>query len=95
MTTRFGSEIRRHLRTSTRFQLHAQRLGSPIDVRLESISDRWVARVADARRAETGIGSTARSALTTALESFTPAAAAELLTDPQLLAVSWQIRQAV
>jgi hypothetical protein len=54
-----------------------------------------VATAAGGRRTETGLGSTARTALTAAVESLMPAAAAELLTDPELLAVSWQIRQAV
>ncbi|TME35007.1 MAG: hypothetical protein E6I62_01445 [Chloroflexi bacterium] len=95
MTTRLGSDVRRRARTSTRFQLHAANLAESVQVCLQSFGDRWVATAAGSRRIETGLGSTARTALTAAVESLMPAAAAELLTDPELLAVSWQIRQAV
>jgi hypothetical protein len=95
VTTQSDCNTRRHLpRTSTHFELHAQALVAGIDVLLESFVDRWVATVADGRRSEIGLGSTARSALTAAIESLAPTAAGELLTDPELFAVSWRIRQA-
>jgi len=96
MTTRSDSKTRRHLaRTSIQFALHAENLAAGIDVSLQSFADRWVATVGDGRRTEIGLGPSARSALTAAIESLVPAAVAELLTDPELFAVSWQIRQAV
>jgi len=49
----------------------------------------------DGGRTETGLGASARTALTVALQSLAPGSAAALLSDPELFAVSWRIRQAV
>jgi len=85
---------RPHPHPSIKFSLQAARSATRLEVRLQSFADRWVATAADGPRTETGLGRTARSALTAAIESLAPAAAAELLTDPQLFAVSCEIRQA-
>ena len=78
------------------FQLSAGRASSAVgvEVRLEHVSDRWVATAADERRSEIGLGATARVALTAAVRSLAPALAAALLADPALFDVSWRVRQA-
>jgi len=79
--------------TSVQFRLRASDHAS-VDVRLESFKERWVATVSNGHRVETGLGQKARSALTAAVQTLEPRAAAAFLADPELFGVSWRILQA-
>jgi len=80
--------------TSVQFRLRASDHASDIDVRLESFKERWVATVSNGHRVETGLGQKARSALTAAVQTLEPRAAAAFLADPELFGVSWRMPQA-
>ena len=93
---RSGSGVQRQGRwIRLGFRLHASDTDAGVDALLESYGDRWVVTLIDGGRTETGLGASARAALTVALESLAPGSAAALLADPELFAVSWRIRQAV
>ena len=93
---RSGSGVQRHGRwIRLGFRLHASDTDPGVDALLECSGDRWVAILTDGGRTETGLGASARTALTVALQSLAPGSAAALLSDPELFAVSWRIRQAV
>jgi hypothetical protein len=77
------------------FRLHASGTDAGVDALLECADDRWVAILTHGGRTQTGLGASARTALTVALESLAPRSAAALLADPELFAVSWRLRQAV
>ena len=93
---RSGSSVQRQGRwIRLGFRLHASDADAGVDALLESYGDRWVVTLIDGGRTETGLGASARAALTVALQSLAPGSAAALLADPELFAVSWRIRQAV
>jgi len=93
---RTGSGVQRQgRRIRLGFRLHASGTDAGVEALLECFGDRWVAILSDGGRTGTGLGASARTALTVALQSLAPGSAAALLTDPELFAVSWRIRQAV
>jgi len=93
---RTGSGVQRQgRRIRFGFRLHASGTDAGVEALLECSGDRWVAILTDGGRTETGLGASARTALTLAIQALAPGSAAALLTDPELFAVSWRIRQAV
>ena len=62
-----------------------------VDVSLSDAGDRWIALVETDGRRETGIGSTARLALSAALTPLGGCARGAVLADPALLAPSVQL----
>jgi hypothetical protein len=74
------------------FRLSAPGVRYAVDVRLSDRGDRWLALADVDGRREVGIGATARSALTASLSPLGPSAAAALLADPSLFAVSCTVQ---
>ena len=77
-----------------RFRLQADRTGAQADIALRNAGDRWIAVAETSRGHATGIGPTARTAMTASLGRLGPAAVAELLADLRLLDVSVRLREA-
>src|SRR5205823_9869445 len=70
---RSGSGVQRHGRwIRLGFRLHASDTDPGVDALLECSGDRWVAILTDGGRTETGLGASARTALTVALQSLAP-----------------------
>ena len=78
---------------SVNFRLASAELGLDVDVRLREVDGRWLAVADFDGDPEVGIGASARSALTAALATLGGRAAAALMADPQLFAVSAEIRR--
>jgi hypothetical protein len=70
------------------FQLTAPSLDFYVAVRLRQFDGRWLAVAEIGGEPEIGVGHSAHHALRAALASLGPAAAAELLADPALWAIS-------
>lgn len=78
---------------SVNTRLTAEGLGLQVELKLRDLGGRWLAVAEFDGEPEVGIGATARAALTAALASLGDRAAAALMADPQLLAVSTAIRR--
>lgn len=78
---------------SVNFSLTSAELGLDVDVRLRQLDGRWVAVADFDGDPEVGIGATPRVALTAALATLGGRAATALMADPQLFAVSAEMRQ--
>jgi hypothetical protein len=81
-------KVARPTLVSVNFRLTAPDLDFWVDVRLCSFGDRWMAVADIGGDPEVGLGATARLALAGSLTYLGDRAAAALLADPQLLAVS-------
>jgi len=75
------------------FTLAPAALRFAVEVRLRRSGQRWVAVVQIDGRAQTGIGTTARAALTAALDSLGQLAVTVLMADPALLEPSVAIAE--
>jgi microcystin degradation protein MlrC len=73
---------------SVNFHLASPELGLDVEVRLRELDGRWLAVADFGGKPEVGIGGSARAALTAALDTLGPRAAAALMADPQLFGVS-------
>lgn len=78
---------------SVNFRLASAELGLDVDVRLRQVDGRWLAVADFDGDPEVGIGASARTALTAALATLGGRAATALMADPQLFAVSAEIRR--
>ena len=78
---------------SVNFRLASAELGLDVEVRLREVDGRWLAVAEFDGDPEVGIGATARVALTAALATLGARAATALMADPQLFAVSAEIRR--
>ena len=77
---------------SVNFRLTADELGLDVDVRLRELDGRWLAIAAFDGEPEVGIGASPRDALSAALATLGNRAAATLMANPQLFAVSSELR---
>jgi len=77
---------------SVNFRLTADELGLDVDVRLRELHGRWLAVAAFDGEPDVGIGATPRAALSAALATLGSRAAATLMANPQLFAVSSELR---
>ena len=78
---------------SVNARLACEELGLDVEIRLRQLDGRWLAVADFGREPEVGIGATARAALAAALATLGERAAAILMADPQLFALSARIRQ--
>ena len=78
---------------SVNFRLASAELGLDVDVRLRQVDGRWLAVADFGGDPEVGIGASARTALTASLATLGGRAATALMADPQLFAVSVEIRR--
>lgn len=69
-------------------RLVSEELGLDLEIRLRQLDGRWLAVADFGREPEVGIGATPRVALAAALATLDERAAAILMADPQLFAVS-------
>ena len=76
---------------SVNFRLSSAELGLDVEVRLRELDGRWMAVAAFDGEPEVGLGATARNALSAALSTLGPRAAAILMADPELLGVSAEL----
>jgi hypothetical protein len=77
---------------SVNFRLSSPELGLEVQVRLREANGRWLAVADFGDEPEVGLGASARTALTAALATVGPRAAAALLADPELFGVSTTLR---
>lgn len=78
-------------RRTVEFQVMANGVVPAVDVSLRSSGDRWIATVATGGRRVTGLGSSARLALSAALTPLGEPTRTAVLADPALLAPSTQL----
>mgnify|MGYP007022268716 CR=1 FL=1 len=78
---------------SVNARLASEHLGIEVEIRLRQLDGRWLAVAEFAGEPEVGIGATPRVALAASLATLGERAAAALMADPQLFAVSAAIRQ--
>lgn len=78
---------------SVNARLASEHLGIEVEIRLRQLDGRWLAVAEFAGEPEVGIGATPRAALAASLATLGERAAAALMADPQLFAVSAAIRQ--
>jgi hypothetical protein len=78
---------------SVNTRLVCEELGLDIEIRLRELGGRWLAVAEFGGEPEVGIGANPRVALAAALATLGERAAAVLMADPQLFAVSAAIRQ--
>lgn len=76
---------------SVNARLASEELGLDLDIRLRQLDGRWLAVADFGGEPEVGIGATPRVALAAALATLGERAAAILMADPQLFAVSARI----
>lgn len=69
-------------------RLASAELGLDLEIRLRQLDGRWLAVAEFGAEPEVGIGATPRTALAAALATLGERAAATLMADPQLFAVS-------
>src|SRR5207244_4001486 len=70
---RTGSGVQRQgRRIRFGFRLHASGTDAGVEALLECSGDRWVAILTDGGRTETGLGASARTALTVAIQALAP-----------------------
>lgn len=74
-------------------RLVSEELGIDIEIRLRQLDGRWLAVAEFGGEPEVAIGATPRAALAAALATLGKRAAAVLMADPQLFAVSAEIRR--
>ena len=77
---------------SVNFHLTAPALSLDVEVRLRELDGRWLAVADFGGEPEVGLGATARTALSAALGTLGPRAAAVLMADPELFGVSAELR---
>ncbi len=77
---------------SVTFRLTSPDLGLDAEVRLRELDGRWLAVADFGGDHEVGLGGSARAALSAALGTLGPRAAAALMADPELLGVSADLR---
>lgn len=77
---------------SVNTRLASEELGLDVEIRLRQLDGRWLAVADFGGEPEVGIGASPRIALAAALASLGNRAAATLMADPQLFAVSAAIR---
>lgn len=77
---------------SVNFRLTSPELGLDVHVRLRELDGRWLAVADFGGEPEVGLGPSARDALSAALGSIGPRAAAVLMADPELFGVSAELR---
>ena len=77
---------------SVNFRLTADELGLDVDVRLRELDGRWLAVASFDGEPEVGIGASARNALSAALATLGTRAAATLMANPRLFAVTSELR---
>lgn len=73
---------------SVNARIGSEQLGIEAEIRLRELEGRWLAVADFGGEPEVGIGATPRAALSAALATLGDRAAAALMADPQLLAVS-------
>lgn len=78
---------------SVNTRITSEQLGLDVPIRLRQLDGRWLAVAEFADEPEVGIGANPRTALASALARLGERAAAALMADPQLLAVSLAVRQ--
>ena len=78
---------------SVNTRLASEELGLDVEIRLRQLDGRWLAVADFGGEPEVGIGASPRIALAAALASLGNRAAATLMADPQLFAVSTAIRR--
>ena len=76
---------------SVNTRLASEELGLDVEIRLRQLDGRWLAVAEFGGEPEVGIGASPRVALAAALASLGKRAAATLMADPQLFAVSAKI----
>ncbi len=76
---------------SVNTRLVSEELGLDVEIRLRQLDGRWLAVAEFGGEPEVGIGASPRVALAAALASLGKRAAATLMADPQLFAVSAKI----
>jgi hypothetical protein len=77
---------------SVNFRLTSPELGLDVAVRLRELDGRWLAVADYGGDPEVGLGATARAALSAALGTLGPRAAATLMADPELFGISAELR---
>lgn len=77
---------------SMNFRLGSPELGLDVQVRLRELDGRWLAVADFGGEPEVGLGASARGALSAALATLGPRAAAALMADPELFGVSARLR---
>jgi len=78
---------------SVNTRLVCEDLGLDLEIRLRQLDGRWLAVADIGGEPEVGIGATPRVALAAALATLGERAAATIMADPQLFAVSAAIRR--
>lgn len=78
---------------SVNARLASEELGLDVDIRLRQLNGRWLAVATFGDEPEVGIGASPRAALSAALATLGDRAAATLMADPELFAVSVAIRE--
>ena len=73
---------------SVNTRLACEELGLDVEIRLRQLDGRWLAVANFGGEPEVGIGASPRAALAAALATLGTRAAATLMADPQLFAVS-------